>query len=103
MHQRIAIDDSTRGIFGRLLATALTALLLSQTLMAQTKATLDTDSILEAEAEAIGYQAYIWGFIYVKSMLLHDEAVNPERRHMPPIIVNLAFSQRRRFVRWPWI
>jgi hypothetical protein len=37
------------------------------------------------EAFVIGYQAYVWGFTYVKSMLLRDQATNPNYHAYAPI------------------
>jgi len=85
MRHRIFLQDSAAVALRRLLGSVLTALLLGQPLMAAADKTPEIDRVLEAEAEAIGYQAYIWGFIYVKSMLLRDEAVNPNYRAYTPI------------------
>jgi hypothetical protein len=45
----------------------------------------DRDELLEQQAFVAGFDAYTWGFIYVKSMLLRDEAINPGYRAYSPI------------------
>lgn len=45
----------------------------------------ERDQLLEEQAFAAGFDAYTWGFIYVKSMLLRDEATNPNYRAYTPI------------------
>lgn len=42
------------------------------------------DALQEQEAFAIGYQAYLWGYPYVKSLLLRREATHPSSRNHAP-------------------
>lgn len=42
-------------------------------------------ALLEQEAFALGFQAYVWGYPYVKTMLLKNEATHPESRNYAPI------------------
>jgi hypothetical protein len=63
----------------------LIAFLLSTSLMVTASEQDTRDRILEAEAISVGFSAYIWGFVYVKSMLLRDEAVNPNYHTYTPI------------------
>lgn len=39
----------------------------------------------EHEAFAIGYHAYLWGYVYVKTMLLRDEATHPDYAACAPL------------------
>jgi hypothetical protein len=41
--------------------------------------------MLEQEAFALGYQAYIWGYPYVKTLLLKNEATHPQSRNYAPV------------------
>jgi hypothetical protein len=71
-----------------LLHLLITTVLLSSLAVAAdpTPATLPTkDQVQERDAFVIGYQAYMWGFTYVKSMLLRDEAINPAYHGYAPI------------------
>ena len=43
------------------------------------------EALLEQEAFALGYQAYIWGYPYVKTLLLKNEATHPESRNYAPV------------------
>jgi hypothetical protein len=42
-------------------------------------------TLAEQEAFAIGYHAYLWGFVYVKTMLLRDEATHPDYAAFAPL------------------
>lgn len=42
------------------------------------------ETLQEQEAFAVGYQAYLWGYPYVKSLLLRREATHPESRNHAP-------------------
>lgn len=42
------------------------------------------EALQEQEAFAIGYQAYLWGYPYVKSLLLRREASHPSSRNHAP-------------------
>lgn len=42
------------------------------------------ETLQEQEAFAIGYQAYLWGYPYVKSLLLRREATHPDSRNHAP-------------------
>lgn len=42
-------------------------------------------ALLEQEAFALGFQAYVWGYPYVKTLLLKSEATHPESRNYAPI------------------
>lgn len=57
---------------------------------AQTQAPGSTASgaaqtLAESEAFAVGYHAYLWGYVYVKSMLLRDEATHPDYKAYAPV------------------
>lgn len=39
----------------------------------------------EREAFAIGFHAYVWGYVYVKTMLLRDEATHPDYQAYAPV------------------
>ena len=41
--------------------------------------------MLEQEAFVLGYQAYIWGYPYVKTLLLKNEATHPQSRNYAPV------------------
>ena len=41
--------------------------------------------MLEQEAFVLGYQAYIWGYPYVKTLLLKNEATHPLSRNYAPV------------------
>lgn len=41
--------------------------------------------LAEQEAFAIGYHAYLWGYVYVKTMLLRDEAIHPDYQAHAPL------------------
>lgn len=43
------------------------------------------DELDEREAFAIGFQAYLWGYVYVKSMLLKEEATHPAYHGYAPV------------------
>lgn len=42
-------------------------------------------ALAEQEAFAIGYHAYLWGYVYVKTMLLRDEAIHPDYAAYAPL------------------
>ncbi len=42
-------------------------------------------TLAEQEAFAIGYHAYLWGYVYVKTMLLRDEATHPDYHAYAPL------------------
>ena len=42
-------------------------------------------ALLEQEAFGLGFQSYIWGYPYVKTLLLKNEATHPESRNYAPI------------------
>lgn len=48
-------------------------------------APMPADALLEQEAFVIGYQAYLWGYPYVKTLLLQTEATHPQSPNYAPI------------------
>lgn len=58
---------------------------MTRTLLPEPKATTTAGMLAEHEAFAIGYHAYLWGYVYVKSMLLRDEATHPGYHAHAPI------------------
>lgn len=44
-----------------------------------------TPALSEREAFAIGFHAYVWGYVYVKTMLLRDEAIHPDYQACAPL------------------
>lgn len=74
------------GAFRAFLSAAAFALLLGPAAQAMAEGqNSDREQLIEQQAFVAGYDAYTWGFIYVKSMLLRDEAINPNYHAYTPI------------------
>jgi len=85
MYSKTITRRGAAGVLHKLAAIVFATVLLNPAPASAADQAPDVDGILETEATAIGYQAYVWGFIYVKSMLLRDEAVNPNYHTYTPI------------------
>ncbi|MFO1269208.1 MAG: DUF1254 domain-containing protein [Rubrivivax sp.] len=57
----------------------------AQTQAPESTASGAAQTLAESEAFAVGYHAYLWGYVYVKSMLLRDEATHPDYKAYAPV------------------